>query len=152
MAYNDYGVLIKKNKQIILDHDDCIRISNVNVRFYYKNIIIGDNEDYHDDLWFHDLESYTGKCPYKKYRMKKDVNGVKIDSKRIDDGDKYYTVIIHEGDMYEIIHGYGIDIDFNLVYNKNSKLMNKLNRFVGGVRLDSAKPDFFKHDIIDLMR
>lgn len=131
MAYNDYGVLIKKNKQIISDHDDCIRINNLNVRFYYKNIIIGDSEDYHDDLWFHDLESYTEKYPYKKYRMKKDIRDIKIDSKRLDNRDSYYTVVICGGDMYEIIHGYGIDSNFNLVYDKNSKLMSKLNRFIG---------------------
>lgn len=33
--------------------------------------------------------------------------------------------------MYEIIRGYGIDSNFNLVYDKNSKLMSKLNRFIG---------------------
>lgn len=36
MAYNDYGVIIKKNKQIISEHDNCIRINNLNVRFYYN--------------------------------------------------------------------------------------------------------------------
>lgn len=133
MAYNDYGVIIKKNKQIV-SNDDCIRINNMNVRFYYKNVIIGDSEDYHNDLWFHDLESYVGKYPYKKYRMKKDVKNVKIDSKRLDNGDRYYTVITYGGDMYEIIHGYGIDSNFDLVHDKNNKLMNKLNRFIKDVK------------------
>ncbi len=52
-------------------------------------------------------------------------------SKRLDNRDSYYTVVICGGDMCEIIRGYGIDSNFNLVYDKNSKLMGKLNRFIG---------------------
>lgn len=124
MAYKDYGVLIKKNKQITLNHNDSIVINNTKIRFCYKNIIIGNNE-----LYIYDLESYTVKYPYKKYRLKYNINGIEMDSKRIDEGDRYYTIIKYKNDLYEIIHGYGIDNDFNLVYNKTNKLMNKLNRF-----------------------
>lgn len=129
MAYIDYGVLIKKNKQIIKEHDDEIFVNGMNIKFYYKNIIIGNNEDYHKDLWFHDLESYV-KYPYKKYRMIKDVCGIKIDSKRIDEEDRYYTIIKYKNDLYEVIHGWGIDKNFDLIYRKTNKLMNKLNRFM----------------------
>lgn len=131
MAYIDYGVLIKKNKQIIKEHDDMITLDNgINVGFYYLNITIGNNEDYHKDLWFRDLESYTAKYPYEKYRMKKNIYGIKIDSKRIDNKERYYTIIKYKNDLYEVIHGWGIDENFDLIYSKTNKLMSKLNRFM----------------------
>lgn len=129
MAYNDYGVLIKKNKKIVLEHNDCIKINGLNIRFCYRNIIVGNNKDYHNDLWLCDLESYTNRYPYKKYRMKKEVNDIKINSKRLDDY-RYYTIISYHNDLYEIIHGYGIDCNLELVYCITNKLMNKLNRFI----------------------
>lgn len=132
MAYIDYGVLIKKNKKIISNHEDMITLDNgINIGFYYLNIAIGKNEDYHKDLWLHDLESYTMKYPYEKYRMKKNIDGIEIDSKRIDKGNRYYTIIKYKNDLYEIIHGYGIDENLDLIYNKNNKIMNKLKRFMG---------------------
>ena len=131
MAYIDYGVLIKKNKKIISNHEDMITLDNgINIGFYYLNITIGKNEDYHKDLWLNDLESYTMKYPYEKYRMKKNIDGIEIDSKRIDKGNRYYTIIKYKNDLYEIIHGYGIDENLDLIYNKNNKIMNKLKRFM----------------------
>lgn len=131
MAYIDYGVLIKKNKEIISNHEDMITLDNgINIRFYYLNIIIGKNKNYNKDLWLHDLESYKTKYPYKKYRMKKDICDIKIDSKRIDEEGRYYTIIKYKNDLYEVIHGYGIDKNLDLIYSKNNKIMNKLERFM----------------------
>lgn len=134
MAYIDYGVLIKKNKKIIAEHNDYIDFDNgVRVIFLKLAIIIGKNKE---DKWSEEntyicnLESNTLKYPYTKYRMKYSAYGLDINSKRIDNNGRYYTIIKYKNDFYEVIHGYGIDKDFNLIYDKTNKIMNKLNSFI----------------------
>lgn len=137
MARIDYGVLIKKNKKIIAEHDDYIDFDNgVRVLFLRLAIIIGKNKEDHwskENTYLRNLESDTVKYPYKKYRMKYSAYGVNINSKRIDEGGRYYTIIQYKDDLYEVIHGYGIDENFDLIYDENSKIMNKLNRFMKDV-------------------
>lgn len=134
MAYIDYGVLIKKNKKIIAEHNDYIDFDNgVRIIFLKLAIIIGKNKE---DKWSEEntyicnLKSNTLKYPYTKYRMKYSAYGLDINSKRIDDNGRYYTIIKYKNDFYEVIHGYGIDKDFNLIYDKTNKIMNKLNSFI----------------------
>ena len=66
----------------------------------------------------------------KSIEWKKNIYGIEIDSKRIDNKERYYTIIKYKNDLYEIIHGWGIDENFDLIYSKTNKLMNKLNRFM----------------------
>ena len=134
MARIDYDVLIKKNKKIITEHDDYIDFDNgVRIMFLRLAIIIGKNKDDYwskENTYLCNLESNTVKYPYKKYRMKYSDYGVSINSKRIDERGRYYTIIKYKDDLYEVIHGWGIDENFDLIYDKNSKIMNKLIRFM----------------------
>lgn len=66
----------------------------------------------------------------KKYRHKETINGIEIDIKRLDEGNRYYGRFVYKGDLYEFIYGYGVDLDVNKFYGKNNKLMNKVNRFI----------------------
>ena len=153
MAMIDYGVVAKKNGKILttdfftdmkdalgfsIEKSDCgepiegnyftylgdrdfyVGIYKGMLSFFSGNKFIGGIYDlYHED-------GVRG----KKYRHKETINGIEIDIKRLDEGNRYYGRFVYKGDLYEFIYGYGVDLDINKFYGKNNKLMNKVNRFM----------------------
>lgn len=153
MSMVDYGVIAKKNGKVVTESlftnmKDTMGISiekAENGRFidgnyfvflgdrdFYVGIykgtitIFNDNKQIHfiPDLYHPDWIKGT------KYRHKETVNGVNFDIKRIDNGNRYYGKFTYKGDYYEFIYGYGVDINMDHWYNKSTKAMNKVKRFM----------------------
>ena len=152
MAIIDYGVIAKKNKKILTkdlftpmedtlgfsieksecgrqiegnyfvylgDKDFYIGIHKGTLVFFSDNKVIGNIYDlYHE-------EGIKG----KKYSHKEIINGVEINIKRLDEGNRYYGSFSYRGDFYEFIYGYGVDTNLEYWYDKNNKAMNKAKRF-----------------------
>lgn len=153
MAMIDYGVIAKKNgkivtKSLFTDMKDTMGISiekSENGKFINGNyfVFLGDRDFYvgiykgtitvfNDDKQIHFISDLYN--PYwikgKKYRHKETINGIDFDIKRIDEGNRYYGRFTYNGDYYEFIYGYGVDTNIDHWYNKSTKAMNKVKRFM----------------------
>lgn len=151
MAIIDYGVIGKKNKRILTknlftpmketlgvsieksdegknidgnhflylgDKDFYVAIYGCTISVYNKNKKI-------DCIYGVEDYDYT----YRKFRLKKTIDGITLDIKRIDNKNRFYCRFLYKGDVYEFIYGYGVDIDIKSWYELNNKCLNKFNKF-----------------------
>lgn len=157
MAIIDYGVIAKKNKEIVtkelftkmentlgfsIEKTNDGNIINGNYFIYlgdkefyvgiYKTCIkvFSDNKCIGDIYGLYHEDYIRG----TKYSHKEVINGVEFNIKRIDENNRFYGCFSYKGDFYEFIYGYGVDIDLDLWYDKNNKAMNKARRFYKNVK------------------
>lgn len=73
----------------------------------------------------HDL--YVSDAPYEIQKLEFAINNVKFRIKRLDkDRHRYKLRFWYKGDLYEVLYGYGVDINKNIWYN----LSNKEKRYI----------------------
>jgi len=148
MAMVDYGAVLKKNG-IVIHRNDFFMDMQKAVGFTIDKIQDKDGYDYQINnnyfVYIGDEELLI--CVYKtqlliisnskiihrvfganvnfysmhdKFRLKFEVNGVKIDIKRISNGNIYLLRFWYKGSLYECIYGYGVDNSLkNWYYNNN---------------------------------
>jgi len=151
MAMLDYGVVLKKNGIVLhrddlfmnmqkavgftidklqdKDNEEYIYQINGNYFVYigdkemlicvYKTqlLIISNNEIIHR-VYGANIDSYS---MHDKFRLKFEVNGVKLDIKRISYGNMYLFRYWYKGNLYECIYGYGVDNSIKEWYYNDSR-------------------------------
>ena len=149
MAFVDYGAVLKKNGVVLHRNDFFMDMQKAvgftinslkdeeGYEYYIKGnyfvyigdeellicvyktqlLIISDNKIIHR-IYGANIDSYS---MHDKFRLKFEVNGVKLDIKRISYGSMYLLRYWYKGNLYECIYGYGVDNSIKSWYYNNNK-------------------------------
>mgnify|MGYP000918743794 CR=1 FL=1 len=159
MAMMDYGVIAKKNGKIInndlftdmkdtlgfeCEKDNRGKQLNGNYFIYlgdedffiafYKGMfnVFKDRNKLIDTIL--DIDAYVPleliRYPIKKYRYKRIIDNVEFDIKRLDEGNRYKVRFYYKKDLYEVIYGYGVDLDIKSWYDLTQSTKNKVLQFL----------------------
>ncbi|AMN31064.1 hypothetical protein BFS06_14515 [Clostridium perfringens] len=154
MAYADYGAIVKKNGKVLNKNHEFyhemkdivgFEIDKIGDRavkeFYfnfmgdedllvcmYKNILTifnpKENKIVYDTWNIHD--EWGNDC----YRKIVDINGTKVDIKRLDDGYRYRVRMWHKGNLWEAIYGYGVAYKIDYWYGMKPKIKNYIENWI----------------------
>lgn len=88
-------VLVYKGTLIFISNDEIIKIQN--------------------DLW------YDYELPYKLQKLEFTINGVDFKIKRLFNQNRYKLRFTYKGELYEVLYGYGVDVNKDDWYNVSPK-------------------------------
>lgn len=149
MAASDYGVIVKHkgkiiNKELYTSMEETLGFSNQdNELMFSKHFIYLGDADFYIGVYknfidvymygkrlkrIYDLDQYTYKGT--KYRYKVNIGKAYFSIRRLDKSNRYYLRWYYRDHLYEIIYGYGVDLNLDYWYGLKPNLRRWLKEFM----------------------
>ena len=68
---------------------------------------------------------------HQRYSLEKEVNGIKLKFKRLDEGNRYKLRFWYKNDLYEVIYGYGVDNNLDYFYGLAENKKAYIRKWLG---------------------